>query len=62
MLAEYFVQQLPCIHLGEDVEKGQLWLEAAIEEKANHVEQIHEQHERREKRHNEAYGLWWKSK
>ena len=42
------------------VEKGRLWLEAAIEEKVNHVEQIHEQHERREKRRNEGYGLWGK--
>jgi len=41
-------------------EKGQLWLEAAIEEKADHVKQIHEQHERREKRRNEGYGLWGK--
>jgi creatinine amidohydrolase len=39
-------------------EKGQLWLEAAVREKADHVEQIHEQHERREKRRNEGYGLW----
>lgn len=43
-------------------EKGRLWLEAAIEEKADHVQQIHEQHERREKRRNEGYGLWGKSK
>jgi creatinine amidohydrolase len=43
-------------------EKGRLWLEAAIEEKADHVEQIHEQHERREKRRNEGYGLWGKFK
>lgn len=43
-------------------EKGRLWLEAAIEEKINHVEQIHEQHERREKRRNEGYGLWGKFK
>jgi len=42
-------------------EKGRLWLEAAIEEKADHVQQIHEQHERREKRRNEGYGLWGKS-
>jgi creatinine amidohydrolase len=41
-------------------EKGRLWLEAAIEEKCDHVEQIHEQHERREKRRNEGYGLWGK--
>ncbi len=39
-------------------EKGRLWLEAAIAEKADHIEQIHEQHERREKRRNEGYGLW----
>ena len=43
-------------------EKGRLWLEAAIEEKADHVEQIHEQHERREQRRNEGYGLWGRIK
>jgi creatinine amidohydrolase len=43
-------------------EKGRLWLEAAIEEKADHVEQIHEQHERREQRRKEGYGLWGKFK
>lgn len=43
-------------------EKGRLWLEAAIQEKADHVEQIHEQHERREKRRNEGYGMWGKLK
>jgi creatinine amidohydrolase len=43
-------------------EKGRLWLEAAIEEKADHVNQIHEQHERREKRRTEGYGLWGKFK
>ena len=42
-------------------EKGRVWLAAAIEEKADHVEQIHEQHERREKRRNAGYGLWGKS-
>ncbi len=42
--------------------KGKLWLDAAIEEKADHVEQIHEQHERRERRRNEGYGLWGKFK
>jgi creatinine amidohydrolase len=41
-------------------EKGRLWLAAAIEEKADHVNQIHEQHERREKRRKEGYGLWGK--
>lgn len=39
-------------------EKGRLWLEAAIEEKTAHVEEIHLQHELREKRRNEGYGLW----
>ena len=43
-------------------EKGRLWLQAAIEEKADHVNQIHEQHERRETRRNEGYGLWGKFK
>jgi creatinine amidohydrolase len=43
-------------------EKGRLWLEAAIEEKTAHVDEIHEQHERREKRRNEGYGLWGKFK
>ena len=43
-------------------EKGRLWLEAAIEEKADHVEQIHAQHERREQRRNEGYGLWGRFK
>jgi creatinine amidohydrolase len=41
-------------------EKGRLWLEAAIEEKAAHVEEIHLQHELREKRRHEGYGLWGK--
>jgi len=41
-------------------EKGRLWLEAAIEEKAAHVEEIHLQHKLREKRRNEGYGLWGK--
>lgn len=43
-------------------EKGKLWLEAAIEEKAAHVEEIHLQHEMREKRRNDGYGLWGKYK
>jgi creatinine amidohydrolase len=41
-------------------EKGRIWLEAAIEEKTAHVEEIHLQHELREKRRNEGYGLWGK--
>jgi creatinine amidohydrolase len=43
-------------------EKGRLWLDAAIEEKAAHVEEIHEQHERREQRRNEGFGLWGRSR
>ena len=43
-------------------EKGRLWLGAAITEKADHVNQIHEQHERRENRRREGYGLWEKFK
>lgn len=39
-------------------EKGRLWLEAAIEEKVAHVEEIHEQQERREERRNTGWGLW----
>jgi len=39
-------------------EKGRLWLECAIEEKVGHVEEIHEQHERREARRNAGFGLW----
>ncbi len=39
-------------------EKGRLWLEAAIEEKIQHVEEIHEQQERREARRNAGFGLW----
>ncbi|MBV6395187.1 MAG: hypothetical protein HFACDABA_00758 [Anaerolineales bacterium] len=42
-------------------EKGRLWLEAAIEEKAAHVAEIHEQHRRREERRNAGWGLWGKS-
>lgn len=43
-------------------EKGRLWLDSAIQEKAAHVEEIHEQHERRQKRRNEGYGLWGKER
>lgn len=42
-------------------EKGRLWLEAAVEEKIEHVKEIHEQHERREERRKAGYGLWEKS-
>ncbi|MGE5249644.1 MAG: creatininase family protein [Bacteroidota bacterium] len=39
-------------------EKGRLWLEAAIQEKMCHVDEIHEQHERREARRKAGFGLW----
>lgn len=42
-------------------EKGRLWLQAAVLEKAGHVEEIHEQQERREARRKAGYGLWGKS-
>ena len=42
-------------------EKGRLWLEAAIQEKITHVNEIHEQQERREARRKAGYGLWGKS-
>jgi len=41
-------------------EKGRLWLEAAIQEKVDHVEEIHTQHERREERRKAGFGLWSK--
>ncbi len=41
-------------------EKGRLWLEAAIEEKVEHVQEIHEQHRRREERRNAGFGEWGK--
>ncbi len=43
-----------------EARKGRLWLEAAVEEKVSHVEEIHIQHERREARRNAGYGLWGK--
>jgi creatinine amidohydrolase len=39
-------------------EKGRLWLEAAVKEKIAHVEEIHDQHQRREARRKSGYGLW----
>jgi creatinine amidohydrolase len=41
-------------------EKGRLWLEAAVDEKVAHVEEIHQQHEMREARRRSGYGLWSK--
>ena len=39
-------------------EHGQIWLETAIAEKISHVAEIHEQHQRREARRREGFGLW----
>ncbi|GAB4503230.1 MAG: hypothetical protein Fur0043_02220 [Anaerolineales bacterium] len=41
-------------------EKGRLWLEVAIQEKADHVEEIHQQQEHREARRRTGFGLWGK--
>jgi creatinine amidohydrolase len=43
-------------------EKGKIWLEAAIHEKVTHVEEIHEQQNRREARRNSGFGLWGNKK
>lgn len=39
-------------------ENGKIWLETAVLEKAAHVQEIHEQHRRREERRNARFGLW----
>jgi len=41
-------------------EKGQIWLNAAIAEKVEHICEIHEQHRRREERRQAGYGNWGK--
>lgn len=41
-------------------EKGQVWLNAAITEKVEHIREIHEQHRRREERRQAGYGNWGK--
>lgn len=41
-------------------EKGKLWLQAAIDEKVSHIEEINLQHHLREERRNSGYGLWGK--
>jgi creatinine amidohydrolase len=41
-------------------EKGKAWLQAAIDEKATHIKEIHLQHQLREARRNSGYGLWGK--
>ena len=43
-------------------EKGRIWLESAITEKVGHVDEIHEQHKRRETRRKMGYGLWGKER
>jgi len=40
--------------------KGQIWLEAAIREKIQHVHEIHEQQRRREERRKAGFGNWSK--
>jgi creatinine amidohydrolase len=39
-------------------ENGEIWLRTAIAEKADHVEEIHTQHERRQARRNDGFGRW----
>jgi creatinine amidohydrolase len=39
-------------------DNGKLWLDAAIAEKVAHVEEIHQQHTRREARRRNGFGLW----
>ena len=39
-------------------ENGRLWLETAVREKIAHVEEIDEQHRRREARRDAGFGLW----
>jgi creatinine amidohydrolase len=41
-----------------NAENGKAWLQAAIAEKLDHVDQIHTQHLRREARRNHGYGRW----
>jgi creatinine amidohydrolase len=41
-------------------EKGKIWLQAAIDEKASQVREINLQHQLRETRRNNGYGLWGK--
>ncbi len=38
-----------------------IWLEAAISEKIDHVNEINLQHKLREERRNAGFGLWGKS-
>jgi creatinine amidohydrolase len=43
-------------------EKGKIWLEAAIAEKVAHIKEIHIQHQLREERRNNGFGLWGSEK
>jgi creatinine amidohydrolase len=42
------------------VEHGEIWLKTAIREKVSHIDEIREQHSRREARRLSGYGLWGK--
>ena len=44
------------------VENGQFWLQAAIDEKVEHIAEIHTQYNRREQRRQAGFGLWGKPK
>lgn len=44
-----------------DAYHGQIWLEAAIAEKIAHIDEINQQHMRREERRNAGFGLWGKT-
>lgn len=44
-----------------DAARGKIWLEAAIEEKIIHIEEINLQHRLREERRNAGFGLWRKN-
>lgn len=41
-------------------EKGKIWLQAAIDEKVSHINEIHEQYRLRLERRRNGYGLWGK--
>ena len=43
-------------------EKGEIWLQAAIDEKITHIQEIHQQHQMRQARRNDGYGLWGQDK
>lgn len=43
-----------------DANHGKIWLEAAIDEKISHIDEINLQHKLREERRNSGFGLWGK--